>query len=386
MIVVERLRFSVGRRRGHCGATAPGETRVETATDRPITDGGPFALQDISLEVPRGEYFVLLGPSGSGKTLFLESLCGLHRIDSGRILVQGVDVTRLEPRRRRIGYLPQDYALFPHLSVRANVAFGLRNPLSQWFDARDARIDELLRVVDLEPLAGRRPDTLSGGEKQRVALARALAVQPHVLLLDEPVSALDEQMRDALCRQMKQLQRRTGTATIHVCHNFAEMLAVADRVGVIRGGRIVQVGTPQDVLQRPRNRFVAHFVQAGNVLTGRTASDSRGVRIACAEGLEFLAECPGRPAAERNVAFVIRPENIGVSPGEPSSPGINRWLGAIRELADLGALVRLAVECGGGTTVQALLGRKECASLHVRPGDRVTLTVEPADVHVLEDD
>jgi ABC-type Fe3+/spermidine/putrescine transport system ATPase subunit len=360
MIVVDRLRFSVG----------------------------PFALQDLSLEVARGEYFVLLGPSGSGKTLFLESLCGLHRIDSGRILVDGSDVTRLEPRRRRIGYLPQDYALFPHLSVRTNVAFGLRNPLATRFGGDRRQVDELLQLVDLAPLAGRKPRNLSGGEKQRVALARALAVQPLVLLLDEPVSALDEQMRDTLCRQIRDLQRRTGTTTIHVCHNFAEMLAVADRVGVIQGGRIIQVGTPLEILQRPRNRFVAQFVQSGNVLTGRAASDGRCLRITWSEGVAFQAAHTSATAANRDVTFVIRPENIRVwrDAAPQRSPGMS-WLSAtICELTDLGALVRLSLSCPGGLTLQALLGRQEFATLRVQPGDHVTLTVEPSDVHVLADD
>jgi len=358
MIVVQQLRFSVGT----------------------------FALQDISLEVARGEYFVLLGPSGSGKTLLLESLCGLHRIDAGRILVQGADVTRLEPRRRRIGYLPQDYALFPHLSVRSNVAFGLRNPLSAWLGPESRQVDELMQLVDIETLARRKPRNLSGGEKQRVALARALAVQPLLLLLDEPVSALDEQMRDTLCRQIKGLQRRTATTTIHVCHNFAEMLAVADRVGVIHAGRIIQTGSPQEILQRPRNRFVAQFVQAGNVLTGRTVSAGRGLRIVCADGVEFRAARAGPGTAGCDVSFVIRPENILASLTEPSPlpPDTNLLPGTVGELTDLGALVRLTVTCRGGLNLQVLLSRKEFANLSVPPGDRVMLTINPDDVHVLE--
>lgn len=358
MIVVEQLRFSVGT----------------------------FALQDISLEVSRGEYFVLLGPSGSGKTLLLESLCGLHRIDAGRILVEGTDVTRLEPRRRRIGYLPQDYALFPHLSVRTNVAFGLHHPLAAWLSSESRRVDDLLQLVDLEPLADRKPRNLSGGEKQRVALARALAVQPLLLLLDEPVSALDEQMRDTLCRQIKDLQRRTGTTTLHVCHNFAEMLAVADRVGVIHAGKIIQIGTPQEILQRPRNRFVAQFVQAGNVLTGRAVHTEGGLRIACADGVEFRAARAGPAVANRDLSFIIRPENVRIAFGEPSSrsPDVNLLRGTVGGLTDLGALVRLSVACRGGVNLQVLLGRKEFANLNVQPGERVMLTIEPDDVHVLE--
>ncbi|MHC4398810.1 MAG: ABC transporter ATP-binding protein [Planctomycetota bacterium] len=374
MIHVEKIRFSVGN----------------------------FALDDVSLEVAPGEYFVLLGPSGSGKTLLLECLCGLNRIDSGRVVIGDVDVTRLEPRRRGIGYLPQDYALFPHLTVRRNVAFGLkgrsahstadrgepnRRARKRSTEEIDSQVDEVMGLVGVAFLADRRPERLSGGEKQRVALARALAVRPRVLLLDEPVSALDEQTRDGLCTELKRLQRSTRTTTVHVCHNFAEMMAVADRVGIIHDGRIVQVGTPREILERPRNRFVAQFVQAGNVFSARAEPDGPWLRLT-RDRIEFRAP-RSSSHAEGDVLFMIRPENVHVRtvPFDGLPPGAATLEGTVSRLADAGALIRLAVDCGAEearTQFSISLGRKEYSACRVEVGDRVCLAVFPDDVHVLE--
>ncbi|MHC4180187.1 MAG: ABC transporter ATP-binding protein, partial [Planctomycetota bacterium] len=281
MIQIERLNFSVGS----------------------------FALRDVSLHVAPGEYFVLLGPTGSGKTLLVECLCGLNRIHSGRILIAGADVTHREPRSRDIGYLPQDYALFPHQTVRRNICFGLKKRRLPPAAIR-RQVDQLMGRLRLAHLAERFPGKLSGGEKQRVALARALAIRPRVLALDEPVSALDEQTRDDLCRQLKQLQKSTKTTTVHVCHNFVEMLAVADRVGIIEQGRILQVGTPQEVLERPNSTRVARFVQAGNRLSARAEPDGEWVRLACAGGVEFRAPRLDSGCPDGEVVVMVRPESI----------------------------------------------------------------------------
>jgi ABC-type Fe3+/spermidine/putrescine transport system ATPase subunit len=347
---------------------------------------GSFALQDLSLEVAAGEYFVLLGPSGAGKTLFLECLCGLNRINSGRIIVGGVDVTALEPRNRRIGYLPQDYALFPHQTVRQNAAFGLNRKLLAGQSVAQ-RVDQLLEMTGVAHLADRLPRNLSGGEKQRVALARALAIQPQVLLLDEPVSALDEQTRDSLCRGLKQLQRETGTTTIHVCHNFAEMLAVADRVGIIHQGTILQSGTPRWVLERPRTRLVAQFVQAGNLLAGRAFRDGPWLRLVCPGGVEFHAVHPERPTIALETAFVVRPENVHLLNGgaRDMPPGSTRLEGKIVHLMDCGPLVQLTVTCPADIAMRVSLGKKEYRGSQWAVGDRVHLAVAPEDVHILED-
>lgn len=343
---------------------------------------GAFALEGVSLHVRPGEYFVLLGPSGSGKTLLLECLCGLNRIDAGRIAIDGVDVTRLEPRERGIGYLPQDYALFPHRTVRGNVAFGLagRSPRH----ATRAWADELMHLVGVAPLADRLPANLSGGEKQRVALARALAIRPRVLLLDEPVSALDEVTRDALCRQLKDLQRSTGTTTLHVCHNFAEMLAVADRAGVICDGRIVQVGTPRDILRRPCTSRVAGFVQAGNLFRAAATPDGPWLRLAGPGGIELAAARSPAGADGGEVWCMVRPEDVALSPAAPTDcpPGTTVLEGAVRRVADLGPLVQVTAACGP-IEVLVSMGHREYHSAKACPGSRVYLTVAAEDVHVM---
>jgi len=225
---------------------------------------GEFDLRDISFEVREGEYFVLLGPTGTGKTVLIECIAGLHRPRTGRIILNGRDVTDLPPEERGIAYVPQDYALFPNLTAFENIAFGLR--VRKLPDSKvRARVYELAEWLGITYLLDRLPLTLSGGEKQRVALARALAVEPQILLLDEPLAAVDEQTRERLCRELKTIQRQTGATFVHVSHNFEETLAVADRIGVmnfvegteegkrgtrLRIGQLLQVGTPEEIFYR----------------------------------------------------------------------------------------------------------------------------------------
>ena len=348
---------------------------------------GAFALQDVDLQVTPGEYFVLLGPSGSGKTLFLESLCGLRRVDCGRITIDGVDVTHVEPRGRSIGYLPQDYALFPHLSVRSNVGFGLANTLALAMGTGQERIDHVMQMVGISHLGNRRPRHLSGGEKQRVALARALAIRPRVLVLDEPVSALDEQTRDSLCRQVKQLQRETDTTAIHVCHNFAEMMVVADRVGIIHEGRIVQVGTPQTILQQPRTSFVARFVQSGNVFCAQAEPQAEWICLQCLGGAKFFAPRSSSCAGSSEVLFVVRPESIQLTrqPPQDIPQGTTVLEGQVQTVTDLGPLVQVRVACDTDVELLVSLGKREYKAAPVWPGDRVCLMIEPQDVHVLDE-
>jgi len=346
---------------------------------------GTFSLADVSLHVRPGEYFVLLGPSGSGKTLLLECLCGLNQINSGQIRIDGVDVTRLEPRRRGIGYLPQDYALFPHKTVRENIRFGLEHRGMEAASVR-RRVDELMERVGVTDLADRLPQKLSGGEKQRVALARALAIEPQVLLLDEPVSALDEPTRDSLCRQLKQLQRSTQTTTVHVCHNFVEMLAVADRVAMVRNGRVLQVGAPQEILQRPGSLEVARFVQAGNLFEAQARPDGQWLQLTCSGDVKLLARPPASNTCNGNVVALIRPENIslGTSVPEHVPPGTTMLEASVSSVVDLGPLVRLAVGCGGSTELVLSLSKREYNGVNVQVGDHVYLAIAADDVHVLE--
>ena len=225
-------------------------------TEKIVFQVGEFELKRLSIEIAAGEYFVLLGPPGSGKTVFLECLCGLKRLNSGRIYIDGRDVTVLEPRLRKIGYVPQDYALFPHLSVEQNISFGLR--------VRGRSQDKVAETADMlgiRQLLSRSIAGLSGGEKQRVALARALVLQPKILLLDEPVCALDEVTRQEVCSQLLAIQRKLGLTTIHVSHNLEEAFSVADRAGILHQGVMQQVGPMDELLNAPNSEFVARFMR-----------------------------------------------------------------------------------------------------------------------------
>jgi len=221
---------------------------------------GTFQLQRLSINIAKGEYFILLGPPGSGKTIFLECLCGLKKINSGQIHIDGHHVTNLEPRARGIGYVPQDYALFPHLSVERNIAFGLRVRGCQHKQIK-AKVAEAAELLDIQRLLTRRIHGLSGGEKQRVALARALVLQPKILLLDEPVCALDEVTRQEVCAQLLDIQRRLGLTTIHVSHNLEEAFTVADRAAILNEGILQQVGPLDELLDKPNSKFVARFMR-----------------------------------------------------------------------------------------------------------------------------
>lgn len=226
---------------------------------------GTFQLQRLSMEIAQGEYFILLGPPGAGKTVFLECICGLKRLESGRIYIDGRDVTNLEPRLRGIGYVPQDYALFPHLSVEHNIAFGLRSR-----GEAERKVTEAADLLGIRQLLSRPIAGLSGGEKQRVALARALVLQPKILLLDEPVCALDEVTRQEVCAQLRGIQRKLGLTTIHVSHNLEEAFSVADRAAILHQGVLKQVGTMDELVLKPSSDFVARFMRCDKHMASRT--------------------------------------------------------------------------------------------------------------------
>jgi sulfate/thiosulfate transport system ATP-binding protein len=230
-------------------------------------DGLPV-VNNVSLEIKDGEFFVLLGSSGSGKTTILNLIAGLTGLDQGRILLHGRDVTHLPTQQRKVGFVFQNYALFQHMSVADNIEFGLsvhKVPKAK----RQARKDELLDIVGLSGLGERMPRQLSGGQQQRVALARALAFEPDVLLLDEPLGALDAKIRHGLRRSLKGVQRKLGVATILVTHDQEEAFDLADRIGVMSFGRLLEVGTPEDLYQRPQSEFVASFLGVANLMVGK---------------------------------------------------------------------------------------------------------------------
>lgn len=340
---------------------------------------GTFELRNVSLQVEEGEYFVLLGPTGSGKTVFLECLCGLNTIERGRVAVGGRDITGLPPRDRGIGYLPQDYALFPHLTVLQNILFGPRRLGCSKEDA-SKRAAELMERLSISHLVDRYPLKLSGGEKQRTALARALAIGPKALLLDEPVSALDEATRDRVCRELRAFQKSNGTTTLHVCHNFAEMLAVADRVAIVDQGCIVQTGKPREVLDRPATARIARFVQAGNLLPATARTRDGLTELDCGNGVTLFSD----RQAQGRVTAVLRPERLFLVSTETGDADTHCLPKApVSSIVDLGPCMRLVVTLAGGVEVQTMVARRECERANLTPGISVVLGYRSCDVHVV---
>ncbi len=337
---------------------------------------GEFAVRDACLAVEAGEYFVLLGPTGAGKTVLLECIAGLHRPHQGEILVAGRRVNEVPPEQRGLGYLPQDYALFPHLDVAQNIGFGMRLRRKTRAEI-SRRVQELAELLGITHLLARSPVHLSGGEKQRAALARALAIEPQVLLLDEPLSALDEQTREALCVELRRVHAQLRTTTVHVSHNFEETLAVADRIGVIHQGRIQQVGTPEEVFHRPASEFVARFVRSENILRGRAQRGADGVLVSV--GLVNLKAADG---PEGDVFLTVRPEDVEVTTPMPDRP--NTVTGPIVSIVDRGPLVR--VDINGGVSMTALVTRRTWQAEGFRVGEVVSAHFEPGAAHVLRAD
>jgi ABC-type Fe3+/spermidine/putrescine transport system ATPase subunit len=333
---------------------------------------GEFAVHDASLSVPEGEYFVLLGPTGAGKTVLLECIAGLHRPEQGEVHVGGARVDDVAPERRGLGYLPQDYALFPHLNVAQNIGFGMRLQGRARAEV-ERETEELADLLRITHLLRRSPLRLSGGEQQRVALARALAIGPKVLLLDEPLSALDERMREALCMELRRVHEQLGTTTVHVSHSFEETLAVADRIGIIHEGRIQQVGVPEEVFRRPTSEFVAHFVRCDNLLKGMARSTEDGLRVRVGEVQFEVAHGP-----EGQVFLAVRPEEVGVAP--PGSVHTNGMNGRIVRVVDKGALMRVEVDVG--VALVSLIGRRAFQASGLGVGDEVAAFFDPSAAHL----
>jgi putative spermidine/putrescine transport system ATP-binding protein len=305
---------------------------------------GPAAVDGMSLEVAAGEFLALLGPSGCGKTTCLRMLAGLVPPDEGRIEVGGRDVTALPPFRRNMGLVFQNYALFPHMDVAANVAFGLE--MRSVSSAERARlVAEALRLVRLEGYERRRPRELSGGQQQRVALARALVIRPDVLLLDESLSNLDAKLREQMRLEIREIQRTLAITTVFVTHDQVEALSMCDRVAVMDSGRVSQVGTPEDLYERPANRFVAGFVGRANWLAGIARAggvDLAGTRVAALHG-----EADGAA-----VELMLRPHRLrlrraggGGAEGDASLPG------KVRSLSYVGDVAQVEVETAAGRLV-----------------------------------
>ena len=301
--------------------------------------GSRLALDDIDLKIELGELFFLLGPSGCGKSTLLRLIAGLDAPTSGRILFNERDVTGLGTAKRNAVMCFQSYALWPHMTVRQNVSFGLEvRSIDQ--KSRDARIDEMLRLVQMDTYADRRPNELSGGQQQRVALARALAVNPDCLLLDEPLSNLDAKLRNEMRSEIRRICKAAGSTTIYVTHDQKEALSIADRIAVLKAGKLVQVGTPSELYHEPKTAFVADFIGHTNLLEGTIVGRNDGqLQVQTAAG-RFTAAYRGIPGGTfpDKVRLSIRPEQMRIphSNSNGQKPGTNRILGKPIETTFLG--------------------------------------------------
>ena len=310
--------------------------------------GGFSAVEDFQLSVERGEFVSFLGPSGCGKTTTLRMIAGFEFPDRGSITVDGKEITQLPPNKRNVGMVFQSYALFPNMTVANNVGFGMRVK-KRPNDAIKRRVGELLELIKMPEKADRYPYQLSGGQQQRVALARALAVEPQVLLLDEPLSALDAKIRISLRNEIRSIQRQLGITTVYVTHDQEEALSLSDRVVVMSQGRIEQIGSPADIYNFPATPFVASFVGTLNLLVARVVDAAAG-RLSV-EGQELRAAKPITEATNgATVTLALRPESIELGEGA----GANRFRGVVEEVSFLGSIVRTRVRLGDANTTVSL--------------------------------
>ena len=332
--------------------------------------GATSVLENVDLEIETGEFFAFLGPSGSGKTTLLRLIAGFGQPNSGRILIGGRDVTDLAPWNRNVGMVFQSYALWPHMTVAKNVAFGLERRRMSRAEI-DRRVREGLELVGLEAYANRRPAQLSGGQQQRVALARTLVIEPEVLLLDEPLSNLDAKLRIEMRSELRTLQKKLGITTIYVTHDQEDANVVADRIAVLDAGRIQQVGAPVALYDHPANRFVATFLGSANLVDGRVGADGRFV----ADGFAVAGVAgPAGPAC-----ISIRPQDVALADGAGVDAGAVAALVEEREF--LGSLIRYRLRAGRQILI-ADVPHHRAAATHA-PGAAVGLRIDPDRVTVL---
>ncbi len=331
------------------------------------------ALDDVSLDIRQGEFFTLLGPSGCGKTTLLRLIAGFEMPTSGAILLDGQDITFLPPNKRPVNTVFQSYALFPHLTVAQNIGFGLQMQGKPRAEVA-ATTDRMLALVKLEAMAGRKTSQLSGGQQQRVALARALAPQPKVLLLDEPLSALDLKLRKEMQIELKRLQLETGITFVFVTHDQEEALTMSDRIGVMSAGKLQQVGTAKDIYNRPKNRFVASFIGETNFVPA--TREAGGVRLATGD----LLEIAGSDGAAR-VTLTVRPEQVRL--GDPSDAG--SISATVTNLVYFGTDTHCHLALADGTEIVARQQSNASGEISLQNGQRVGLRFAPGSVQVLEE-
>jgi putrescine transport system ATP-binding protein len=352
--------------------------------------GGFRAVDQLSLDVRAGEFFALLGPSGCGKTTLLRMLAGFETPDQGRILLSGEDIAQVLPHQRPVNMMFQNYALFPHLNARDNIAFGLRRAGMPRADIA-TRVEEMVALVKLEGLETRKPDQLSGGQRQRVALARSLARRPKVLLLDEPLAALDKKLREATQQELMELQRRLGMTFIIVTHDQEEAMTMASRIGVMDAGRLEQVATPRELYEAPLSRWIAEFVGDINLFDGQLESrELRRLTIATRDAGQIVAVEPSQYITKTVVSVAIRPEKVKLSRRGPASDpdhahALNRLEGVVCDVSYLGGLTVYKVKLDSGAIIRSTMANTTRSDMDTYSlSQRVVAWFTPDDCVVLE--
>ncbi|SCB61052.1 putrescine transport system ATP-binding protein [Rhizobium aethiopicum] len=311
------------------------------------------AVDDLSLDIYHREFFALLGASGCGKSTLLRMLAGFEQPTSGEIILDGTDLAGTPPYKRPVNMMFQSYALFPHMSVEKNIAFGLKQD-NMPKDEIAERVRQMLKLVKLEQFASRKPNQLSGGQRQRVALARSLAKRPKVLLLDEPLGALDKKLREETQFELMDLQQSLGLTFVVVTHDQEEAMTMADRIAVMSHGKVVQVATPGEIYEAPNSRFVADFIGDVNIFDGKVTTSGNGaVEISVETGLTIRTAAIDAPAIGNTVGFAIRPEKIRVTRAAPANASVNAAKGEIWDIAYLGDMTVFHIKLPSGKFVRA---------------------------------
>ncbi len=336
---------------------------------------GDFFLQNINLDIKPGEYFIVLGPTGAGKTVLLEAIAGLYPVLEGEIWIGDKEITDLSPEKREIGIVYQDQALFPHLSVEKNIAFGLKMRKFPKNEVK-AKIEAIGEVVGISHLLKRSPATLSGGERQKVALARALVTEPKVLLLDEPLSALDPETREKMQGELREMHRKVVVTIIHVTHNFEEAIALGHKVAVLNDGCIAQVGTSEEFLRRPSSEFIARFALTRNIFSGRVMGMEDGCTLIDIGGTKLRATTE----AQGEVRLSLRPEDILISKEPLQSSARNCFLGVVSDIADRGSVIYITVTLPPDFV--CIITRQAFDELKLRKGMEVWITFKASAIHV----
>jgi ABC-type sugar transport system ATPase subunit len=332
---------------------------------------GDFTLRDINLTIKDREYFIILGPTGAGKTVLIECLAGLHHFKKGEIWLDGENITALPPEQRRIGYVPQDYALFPFLNVAENITFGLKgkNALSATINER---VSTLAHLLHISHLLKRDVRTLSGGEKQRVALARALATAPRILLLDEPLSSLDVRISKYLRLELKRLHKELEVTTIHVTHDLIETEEMAERLAIINMGHVEQIGTPEEVFFYPRSDIVADLIGTPNILNcDNVKTIGHGLVEALCGGISIILPLQ----ADKIKRIAVFPRDIYIYTSKPPGPELNRFQGVVTDIQPFSSLIRLKVQVGKNQLL-AELPQDIFEEMDIKTGQEVFLIIK----------